>query len=417
MTRLLLATIVLAALVAAPTPIRAEHDSLSVLLPGDPLQGSRLFADKGCVGCHSVHGVGGTAGPDLGRETMNRPLLDIAAVMWNHAPGMERVFQERRVVRPTFVPGEMASLLAFLYYLGSLDPPGDVDRGATVFRDKGCERCHAVGGHGGHVGPALDRYSRYASALYLTTALWSHGRAMAAAMDAHHVPRPTFQGNDIQDLLAYVRSAGGSVERVYAAPGNPKRGESLFTSKHCAECHAVRGHGGHVGPDLARALKGSLTAIAGAMWNHGPRMWARMAERGIAVPTFTTEEMADLVSYVYFFQFIDEPGDPARGLAVYKEKRCGGCHEAVGSRVMAPSFAMLAARLRTPLDVITAMWNHAGRMTEVMVAENVAWPMLKGGDMGDLVAYLLTRRDSAGPTARAVNAESAAPRTGSNPKR
>ena len=118
-------------------PVFGGHESLSVLLPGGPLEGSRLFAAKGCLGCHGVHGAGGTAGPDLGRGILNRPLLEIAAVMWNHAPGMEHVFQEKRVPRPMFEPPEMASLLAFLYYLGSLDPPGDAERGAVLFREKG----------------------------------------------------------------------------------------------------------------------------------------------------------------------------------------------------------------------------------------------------------------------------------------
>lgn len=387
--------VVLAVTTAIVSPAGAAHESLSMLLPGNALDGSRLFAEKGCLGCHSVHGAGGTAGPDLGRGMLNRPLLEIAAVMWNHAPGMERMFEERRMKRPTFAPHQMASLLSFLYYLGSLDPPGDSARGAVLFRDKGCPICHALDGVGGAIGPALDKYSRYASALFLTTALWNRGRAMAAAMEMHRVPRPTFQGNDIPDLLAYIRSAGGSLGRVYAAPGNPKRGEMLFVEKRCVECHSVRGHGGRVGPDLALELKGSLSRIAGAMWNHGPKMWATMAERRVEVPSFNTEEMSDLISYLYFFQFIDPPGDPRRGVAVYRDKRCGRCHDAVGSRSVAPPFASIAGELKTPLGLITAMWNHAGRMTEVMMAENVAWPVLKGGEIADLVAHLIR---TPGPT-------------------
>lgn len=397
--RLLIAALSLLAGMALETgPAFGGHESLSVLLPGSPLEGSRLFAAKGCLGCHGVHGVGGTAGPDLGRGILNRPLLEIAAVMWNHAPGMEHVFQEKRVPRPTFEPPEMASLLAFLYYLGSLDPPGDAERGTVLFREKGCRACHTVGGDGGKVGPDLSPYGRYASPLFLTAALWNRGKAMARAMEEKKVTRPTFQGNDIPDLLAYIRSAGGATERVYAPPGNPKRGEGLFSRKRCAECHAVRGHGGSVGPDLAIELKGSLMRIAGAMWNHGPRMWAKMTERGIEVPALSTEEMSDLISYLYFAQFIDPPGEARRGFAVYKEKRCGNCHGAAGTKLVAPALARVAEKLKTPLAVITAMWNHAGQMTETMVAENVAWPILKGGEMADLIAYLLGTQAGSGQT-------------------
>jgi mono/diheme cytochrome c family protein len=306
---------------------------------------------------------------------------------------MEHLFQEKHVRRPTFEPPEMASLLAFLYYLGSLDPPGDADRGALLFRQKGCQACHALGGRGGSVGPDLTSYSRYASPLFLTTALWNRGKAMAAAMEAKNVPRPSFQGSDIPDLLAYIRGAGGSAARIYAPPGSPKRGETLFAQKRCLECHSVRGHGGSVGPDLAIKLRGSLMQIAGAMWNHGPKMWTTMAERGIEVPSLSTEQMSDLISYLYFFQFIDPPGDARRGSAVYKDKRCGSCHGSATSRVAAPPLAAAVEKLKTPLAVMTAMWNHAGQMTEMMVEENVAWPVLKGGEMADLIAYLLRVQD------------------------
>ena len=163
------------------------------------------------------------------------------------------------------------------------------------------------------------------------------------------------------------------------------------------ECHSVRGHDGKVGPDLGVTLKGSLIWIAGSMWNHGPRMWAKMAERGIEVPALSVEEMSDLISYLYFFQFIDPPGDARRGLAVYKEKRCGDCHASrgVGGKV-GPDLAT-AEKLDTSLDVITRMWNHAATMEEIMLGENVAWQILKGGEMADLIAYLLQARKGALP--------------------
>lgn len=403
--RLVVGLVLLSGVGLAVVAAFASHEGLSVLLPADPLEGSRLFTGKGCIRCHAVHGVGGTRGPDLGRRILNRPLLEIAGVMWNHSPAMEQVFQEKRVPRPRFEPGEMASLLSFLYYLGSLDPPGDAATGARLFSQKGCEICHSLGGKGGSVGPRLDKYSRYTSPLFLTAALWDHGKRMAETMERLKVPRPTFQGTDIADLLAYIRSAGGGTERVYVAPGKPKDGEALFTKKHCVECHSVRGHGGKVGPDLGLTLKGSLMRIAGSMWNHGPQMWARMAERGIEVPVLSTQEMSDLISYLYFFQFIDPPGDARRGLVVYKEKRCGTCHalRGVGEKV-GPDLATVK-NLDTSLEIITGMWNHAATMEEVMVGANVAWPVLQGGEMADLIAYLLQARGGVPQPAAAKGSE------------
>ena len=403
--RLVVGLILLSGMGLAVSPAFASHESLSVLLPADPLEGSRLCTGKGCIRCHAVHGVGGTRGPDLGRRILNRPLLEIAGVMWNHSPAMEQVFQEKRVPRPRFEPGEMASLLSFLYYLGSLDPPGDGAIGARLFSQKGCEICHSLGGKGGSVGPRLDKYSRYTSPLFLTAALWDHGKRMAETMERLKVPRPTFQGTDIADLLAYIRSAGGGTERVYVSPGKPKDGEALFTKKHCVECHSVRGHGGKVGPDLGLTVKGSLMRIAGSMWNHGPQMWAKMAERGIEVPVLSTQEMSDLISYLYFLQFIDPPGDVRRGSVVYKEKRCGTCHalRGVGEKV-GPDLATVA-NLDTSLEVITGMWNHAATMEQVMVGANVTWPVLQGGEMADLIAYLLQARGGAPRPAAAKGPE------------
>jgi cytochrome c2 len=370
-----------------------ETEALSPLLPGNPLEGSRLFTGKGCLRCHSVHGVGGVAGPDLGQGILNRPLLEIAGVMWNHSPGMVRIFQEQRAAFPKFTPQEMASLLAFLYYLGSLDAPGNPDVGARLFIEKRCQDCHSLGDKTASiVGPPLDRYSQYASPLFLTTALWNAGKSMAQAMEVLDLPRATFQGNDIPDLVAYIRSLVGGVKRVYMRPGNPQRGEKLFKALPCAQCHPVTDHSKGVGPDLRVKLKGSLMQIAGAMWNHGPKMWAKMTELQIDVPILTSEEMSDLISYLYFIQFIDPPGDVERGRRVYQQKRCAACHAFPEVGIIGGPDLAKVKMMETPLEVITAMWNHAGGMEEMMLKQAVAWPILKGGEMADLIAYLLSVR-------------------------
>jgi mono/diheme cytochrome c family protein len=359
------------------------------LLPDNPLQGSRLFADKGCLECHSVQSTGGRIGPDLGRGRMNRPLLEIAGVMWNHSPRMEHAFRERHITRPKFDAKEMAGLLAFLYSLGSFDDPGDAVVGARVFRDKQCSRCHSVGGAGGHAGPALDRFAAYASPLYLTSALWNSGRRMSARMKEMNVERPVFEGKDIVDLLAFIRREGGGLERVYAQPGNPRNGEKLFVEKRCSGCHAINGQGGGHGPDLGRQLRGTLMQVAGAMWNHGPGMWTRMSQRGVEVPKLTPEEAGDLTSYLYFLQFIDQPGNPQRGLLVYREAGCVTCHESVaGGKRAAPALTGGGDRFKSSLEIVASMWNHGAQMEQLMAEVNVAWPTLKGTEMADLIAYL-----------------------------
>jgi mono/diheme cytochrome c family protein len=384
---ILLALVLLVSCLKAGLAFAADG-SPSLLLPGNPLEGSRLFSEKGCLGCHSVYGVGGVAGPELGQGILKRPLLDIAGVMWNHAPGMVHLFQERQTMLPQFKPAEMASLLSYLYYLGSLDPPGDAVTGARLFREKQCETCHSLNAKGGKVGPKLDGYGRYASPIYLTVSLWNHGKPMAGVMEALRVPRPTFEKNDIPDLLAYIRSAAGGTERIYVRPGNPQTGEKLFVQKRCAQCHTPNVQGMRIGPDLRTKLKGSLIGIAGAMWNHGPKMWAKMGE----VPLLAPEQMADLISYLYFLQFIDPSGDARRGRVVYQEKRCASCHTLPGvSGTVGPVLANVQ-KLQTPVEIVTEMWNHVGSMERKMLEESVEWPVFKGGEMADLVTYLISLR-------------------------
>jgi mono/diheme cytochrome c family protein len=287
----------------------------------------------------------------------------------------------------------MASLLSFLYYIGSLENPGDAATGERLFREKQCQTCHSLGGKGGKHGPALDNYSRYASPIYLSVGLWNRGKAMAGVMEAIGISRPTFEKNNIPDIFAYIRSFGRSVDRIYAQPGSPRNGEKLFVQKRCIECHSVTPQDDPTRANLrARLIKGSLMTIAGAMWNHGPKMWADMARRGIPMSSLTTEEMSDIISYLYFLQFIDPPGVAARGHIVFQEKRCGNCHASPEKgTARGPDFAK-SDKLKTQLEVVTEMWNHASTMEEKMLKQSVEWPVFRGGEMADLMAYLTSLR-------------------------
>jgi mono/diheme cytochrome c family protein len=376
-----------------PGAVVEAAEAGSAILPGNPLEGSQLFTDKGCLRCHAINGVGGAGGPDLGQGILKRSLLDIAGVMWNHSPGMAHLIEARHATRPVFKAPEMASLLSFLYYIGSLDAPGDAATGDRLFREKHCQTCHSLGGKGGKHGPALDNYSKYASPIYLSVGLWNRGKAMAGVMEALGISRPTFEKNNIPDLFAYIRSVGRSVERIYAQPGSPRNGEKLFVAKRCVECHSVTPQGDPTRANLrARLIKGSLMTIAGAMWNHGPHMWADMARRGIPTSPLTTEEMSDIIGYLYFLQFIDPPGVAERGRMVFQEKRCGQCHGSPQKGVAQGADFAKSDKLKTQLEVVTEMWNHASTMEEKMLKEALEWPVFRGGEMADLVAYLISLR-------------------------
>ncbi len=90
---------------------------------------------------------------------------------------------------------------------------------------------------------------------------------------------------------------------------------------------------------------------------------------------------------------------------MYKGRRCGTCHalRGVGEKVR-PDLATVD-KLDTSLEVITGMWNHAATMEEMMVGANVAWPVLQGGEMADLIASLLQARGGAPRPAAAKGLE------------
>lgn len=358
----------------------------------DPVEGSRLFVRKGCVVCHAVDGEGGNIGPDLGRISTGRTLLGIAAIMWNHSPRMTERIKEVKVARPKLTPEEMANLFAFLNYTGYFDARGDPKRGADLFRDRSCIRCHAVGGAGGTMGPGLDRFKRYISPIVLATAMWNHGPQMQAMMQQAGIVRPKLSGEDIAHLLAYIRSAGrgGPEAAMYLLPGNPEAGRQIFQQKHCATCHGPEGTGG-VGPDLRQPreeFRRGLTQVGALMWNHGPAIWMKMNEVGIPVPSLTGQEMADLVAFLFSLQYFDEPGNAGRGRATFERKGCAACHGASGRGDAGAPDLTKALGAAQPIAIAAAMWNHGFAMEQVARARGLPWPDLDGRDLADVVAFL-----------------------------
>lgn len=358
----------------------------------DPVEGSRLFVSKGCVGCHAVDGEGGKVGPDLGRISSGRTLLGMAAVMWNHSPRMTERIKEAKVTRPKLTPEEMANLLAFLNYTGYLGTPGNPKRGAELFRDRSCVRCHSVGGEGGTMGPGLDRFKRYTSPIVLAAAMWNHGSKMQAVMVRAGIARPQLTGEDIAHLLAYIRTVGrgGPESAVYLLPGNPEAGRRLFQEKHCAACHGAEGTGG-VGPDFRRRredFQGGLVQVTALMWNHGPAIWQKMAEMNIPFPPLADQEMADLVAFLYSLPYFDEPGNRGRGREVFERKGCAACHGASGRGGTGAPDLTKTLGAAPPIAIAAAMWNHGFAMEQEARSRGLPWPDLDGRDLADVVEFL-----------------------------
>lgn len=395
---LLAATGALAVSVAEVTARAPAVVRLTVELPDNPMAGASLFVSKQCERCHALGGSDAKLGPDLGRIHYPGTVLDFAAAFWNHAPVMREKMRDLKITPPSLSSREMADLVAFLtayrYYLAQLGEAGNPALGREVFVVKGCARCHGEPGDWSKVGPALNRLRGRFSAIYLAQTMWNHGAEMEKAMRRERVRWPRFAGREMGDLLAYLQSGDAArAERVYFEPGSPRRGRELFAEKRCEACHAIGGAGGRGGPDLGargQDLIGSVSAVAGLLWNHNLEMTAEFRRRGLPRVTFSGQEMADVIAYLYFVNYATVKADTERGATVFASK-CAACHSALEVRRVGPGLGE-PADLDEPLAVITAMWNHAPGMEQALASRRMTWPRLEPGEAADLTGFLLAER-------------------------
>ena len=370
------------------------------LLPEDPLAGANVFVQKNCVQCHSIKSgdISNRLGPNLGNIHLRGSFLDIAAIMWNHAPAMMQKMGELKIETPTFTGKEMANLIAFLtayqYYLKEVGHPGDPAKGEVVWREKKCSACHAFEENWGKVAPSLRIY-KSSSPIDMAQAMWNHGPEMANTMSVKGIPIPKFYDNEMLDLISYIRVQTPSQEEVYVEPGNPNRGSTLFRQKNCFSCHRISGKDGTGGPDLGKQkeLLKDVSHVAGLMWNHSVGMWNEMKRRNIPIPTFQHSEMADLIAYLYLINYYDPPGDPAEGKTLFEQRYCSSCHRLSGVAAIGPNLAEIQ-NLDSSIEVVAAMWNHIPQMRKKTQEVGLLWPRINPGEMRNIVAYLFQERSA-----------------------
>lgn len=358
-----------------------------IKLPSNPLAGQIVFEEKKCIDCHAISGFGGNIGPDLSRKYYYGSFLELAAIIWNHIPQMDRKYRLLKVVRPNFTEEEMLNLIGFIYYLRYLGEPGSVSEGKKLLETKGCFNCHQIKGEGKKVGPDFKKIAEYTSPIYMVQAMWNHGPIMQERMKKMGMKYPTLSGKEIANITAYLRQVTGGNTAIRMSPGNPVNGKILFKEKKCISCHSPKGEKGNVEVKLTGIdLKKSVAEIAGLMWNHSPLMLDYMKVKSISWPSFTKNEMADIIAYLYFLGFEDEPGDPLKGENIFNQKGCIRCHES-GGKGEAPDLTV-TKKFGSPIRMIQLMWNHAPKMEDLILSLNEEWPRLTKTEMQDIYAYL-----------------------------
>src|SRR5579863_4528419 len=115
-------------------------------------------------------------------------------------------------------------------------------------------------------------------------------------------------------VLVRERSSTATRHVLYVV-GDAQHGRALFFGKkQCSICHAVNGQGGRIAPDLSatRPEAPAMGWLATVLWNHAPGMFRRI-RRNSSYPELSSQEMADILAFLYQAGNSDRPGDPSAG--------------------------------------------------------------------------------------------------------
>ncbi len=160
------------------------------------------------------------------------------------------------------------------------------------------------------------------------------------------------------------------------------RGQRLFETLACIQCHSVNGNGGKVGPDLGRVADRGFTpsTLAATMWNHAPGMWAAMRDRQITAGELDQQAAQDLLAFFYAGRFFEKPGDAGRGKQAFENLGCLGCHD--------PKSASQWTGIVDPIALAEAMWNHRADMRNAATSKGLELRQISAQDLTDILVYL-----------------------------
>jgi len=380
MNRLLALTVVpICAIALQPRPAQAADYS------ADSTRGSEVFVLQGCGNCHAVNGVGPQIGPDLGRiADRGFTPATLAATMWNHAPAMWGETRLRSVATPALDGQQAADLFAYFYSLRFFEEPGDAGRGKSLFSSLKCAACHGltIPNVANPKAPAVSVWTASGDPLEMVETMWTHSSAMRAEMEARKIKLPTLSGQQLADLLVYVRTVQGLPRRTVSfKSGTPEEGQSLFENRTCNHCHSTATGFFSIG-----LRNETLTDIAADMWNHGNDMRLRSQK-------FDPGQMRSIAGYIWSRRMLEDGGNPGAGANVFVAKKCATCHNDPSSG--APPLISTNSYF-SGASMGSVLTRHGPNMLDKMQEKHLAWPAFSGNEMANLIAYLNTRKSANG---------------------
>ena len=349
----------------------------AAVVGADSVRGSQVFAAQGCVQCHALNGVGATVGPDLGR------LADLGFTPPRWPPrcgtmprpcGTRSSAQSDARSNGRTTGGRPFCLLLFAAVLRK---PGDAARGKTLFTTRKCATCHGITDSKAPGARPVQEWTATGNPLELVETALNHSVGMHAEMARNNIKLQPLSGQDLADLLVYVRHAATrpplpGVFRITS----PDDGKMLFESKGCAKCHTPASH------FLSTGLRGkTLTDLAVDMWNHGLDM-------KLANETFRRGEMQQIAGYIWSQRAFANDGSAGHGAKVFTAKKCSVCHDDAASG--APALTGAGASF-SGAGMVSVLTRHGPTMLDRMREKKLMWPRFSGNEMSDLIAYLNTR--------------------------
>lgn len=383
------AVIATAALVVLAFAIRHEYygtqSRFATAVSLSPTVGEGVFREKGCARCHTAD----VLAAKLGNPAQQADgLPGLVTAMWNHAPRMWEAMQAQKVKYPELSYEETGQLVSYLYVARWIDEPGDAGRGAKLFAERNCSRCH--GTEDGTSGPGVKQVAHSNDLVLWTQALWNHASTMRSRMKEAGISWPHFEANDLRDLFAYVRRDGTNGHTSIAG-ADASRGWQIFQAKGCVQCHGIsrgeHGKAADLGPN--RPLPPTYSQFAAAMLNHLPAMQRAKGDAS-ELPTFRGGEMADLTVFIYSLQYLEPSGSSQVGASVFAWRGCNVCHgDSAEGTARGPSLRG-RGQSYTSVRLASDLWRHGSRMYSQTRNQRQPWPALQPSDVGDLLSFLNT---------------------------
>lgn len=104
----------------------------------------------------------------------------------------------------------------------SVSSIGDPAAGRELFVSKGCSDCHSYQGEGGSDAPPLDFMQGHLSATEIANMsgrIWDHLPQMLGHFEEEGIRVPSFEGNEMANLIAYLHSGQGGPPAVEMGTG------------------------------------------------------------------------------------------------------------------------------------------------------------------------------------------------------